>query len=235
MARSMYAGTSGDFVINTTTGAPVPATAVTVWTDRVGGAQITDLLNAASEAVEYVTSDEFGLVVFYGPDPYSDVLWLDTGTGDRLATVPVEGLTITSDQVTGLGTMAVEDAADYAPLTGATFTGAISGTSASFGQTIVLSGGARFPVVNKTTTYTLTSTDHLVTCDATGGAFTVTLPVAASHAGREYVLIKTDSSGNAVTLDGNGSETINGATDQELAAQWDMIRVVSNGTAWFVI
>jgi len=46
---------------------------------------------------------------------------------------------------------------------------------------------------------------------------------------------KTDASANAVTVDGNGAETIDGSTTVSLAAQWDFITVVSNGTNWIKI
>ena len=96
-------------------------------------------------------------------------------------------------------------------------------------------------IVSKTTTYTATVDDYTILGDATGAAFTITLPTAAaaynSTAGSGLVLcfVKTDSSINAVTVDGNGSETINGATTQVLALQWDHIMIQSNGTSWFII
>lgn len=71
--------------------------------------------------------------------------------------------------------------------------------------------------------------------DASGGAKTITLPTAASIGGRVYSVIKTDSSAYTVTLDGDGSETIDGLTGQVLRQQYDALTVVSDGTNWKVL
>lgn len=91
-------------------------------------------------------------------------------------------------------------------------------------------------VVSVTTTYTvLTGDSYVVLCDATGGAFTVTLPAAASSTNIQVTLKKTDVSANAVTIDGDGAETIDGAATQSLATQWKTKTLVCNGTAWFIL
>jgi hypothetical protein len=91
------------------------------------------------------------------------------------------------------------------------------------------------PVVSKTGAYTATYLDHTILCDATGGAFDIALPTAASSSGRVYVIKKIDSSGNAVTINPNGAELIEGAATYPVAAQWDSVTVQSNGTAWYVL
>lgn len=88
-------------------------------------------------------------------------------------------------------------------------------------------------VVSKSTTYTA-KVNEFVLSDASGGAFTVTLPTAASASGKEVTVKKIDSSGNAVTVDGDGSETIDGALTATLSSQWDSVVVVSNGSNWFI-
>lgn len=82
---------------------------------------------------------------------------------------------------------------------------------------------------------TLTDAHHTVLVDASGAARTITLPAASTCSGRVYAVKKTDSSGNAVTIDGNASETIDGATTLALPTQWQSRTIQSNGTAWFVI
>jgi hypothetical protein len=76
-------------------------------------------------------------------------------------------------------------------------------------------------VKSVTTTYSAEATDSTILCNATSAAFTVTLPKAASCKGHVLILKKTDASANAVTIDGNGSETIDGAATASLAAQWN--------------
>lgn len=91
-------------------------------------------------------------------------------------------------------------------------------------------------IVSKSANYTLTlASDHAALCDATSGAFAVTLPAAATVSGIEYVIKKIDAGANAVTLTGIEAETIDGSNTYALTAQWQFVRVQSNGTAWFVV
>ena len=85
---------------------------------------------------------------------------------------------------------------------------------------------------SKTTTYTAVPGD-VIPCDATGGAFTVNLP-AASGVVQSISIKKTDASVNAVTIDGNASETIDGATTRLLSTQYEAVTLWSNGTNWLV-
>ncbi len=87
-------------------------------------------------------------------------------------------------------------------------------------------------VVSKTANYTAISTDEYIECDASSGAFTITLPPVASNPGLALDIKKTDSSANAVTVDGNGSELIDGDPIVGLGTQNESIVVVSNGTSW---
>jgi hypothetical protein len=96
-------------------------------------------------------------------------------------------------------------------------------------------GAKDLAVTSKTANYTLVAADELVSCDSSGGAFTLTLPTAVGLTGRVFTLKKTDSSFNAVTIDGNGTETIDGALTKKLSTQNEMIRIVSNGSNWLII
>lgn len=81
-----------------------------------------------------------------------------------------------------------------------------------------------------TTTATAAAGD-MCDCDASGGAFTVTLPSVAANSGKTIIVTKADSSANAVTIAG----TINGATDLDLTLQYTAITLASNGTEWRII
>jgi hypothetical protein len=89
-------------------------------------------------------------------------------------------------------------------------------------------------VVPITSAHTLELGESLVLADAAGGAITVTLPAAAQYKGFQFIVQKTDSSVNAVTLDGNAAETINGAATFVLGAQYECVTIVSNGTGWLI-
>ena len=82
---------------------------------------------------------------------------------------------------------------------------------------------------------TLDDTHGTVLVDASGGAITITLPTAAVGVRRLYDIKKIDSSANAVTVDGSGSETIDGATTQVINFQYDSISIKSDGTTWWII
>jgi len=77
------------------------------------------------------------------------------------------------------------------------------------------------------------ASDFLLNVDATAGAVTVTLPLAADSLGAHIVVKKVDASGNAVTVDGAGAETIDGAATASLAAQYDSIAIVCDGYTWW--
>jgi hypothetical protein len=60
-----------------------------------------------------------------------------------------------------------------------------------------------------TANYTATSSDVTVRCDTSGGGFTVTLPAASGVIG-QFLFIKLVTGGSVLTVDGNGSDTIDG-------------------------
>lgn len=88
---------------------------------------------------------------------------------------------------------------------------------------------------SKTAAYTATLADDVILCDATSAAFTVTLPAAASSTGKILTIKKTDSSANAVTLDGNSSETIDGATTKKLATRYSGMKIICDGSNWHIL
>lgn len=89
--------------------------------------------------------------------------------------------------------------------------------------------------VSTATTIALSDLGKTVNGNATGGAFTITLPTAVGNTGFMVTLRKSDSSSNAVTIDGDGAETIDGATTLALTAQYDVVGLISDGTAWRVL
>jgi hypothetical protein len=100
-----------------------------------------------------------------------------------------------------------------------------------------LQGAVNLKQTSKTATYTADATDYTIFCDATSGAITIDLPSASATGatGRVYVIKKTDNSGNAVTVDPNSTQTIDGATTYVLSAQYKYVTIQSNGTNWFII
>lgn len=90
-------------------------------------------------------------------------------------------------------------------------------------------------VSTKTGAYTATSNDNVILCDATTAGFTLTLPAVASSSGTVYTIKKIDSSVNAVTIDANSTELIDGLQTFVLAYQFQSIDLVCNGSAWYIV
>jgi hypothetical protein len=115
--------------------------------------------------------------------------------------------------------------------------GSTSLTIASTGAA-TFSGSVSTPHSTKTANYTLTETDYTVGFDCASNR-TATLPDATTCQGRIYVIYQynTGPGTRSVTLDGNGSQTINGVTTYSLAPYCDFTSVViqSNGSNWIII
>lgn len=98
--------------------------------------------------------------------------------------------------------------------------------------------GLAFYVQNKATAdspYTLVSEAGYLRCNAAAGNMTVNLPAAVGN-GRLVTIKKIDSSANTVTIDGNGSETIDGATTLVLLNQYDAVMLIDAATGkWDIV
>lgn len=75
----------------------------------------------------------------------------------------------------------------------------------------------------------------LLLVSASAGAVTITLPPVNEQKHRVLTIKKTDSTANAVTIDANGSETIDGALTTSLTTQWQSRTLQCDGAAWFLI
>lgn len=89
--------------------------------------------------------------------------------------------------------------------------------------------------------YTVQPDDYILLGNATSAGFTITLPAVAAgesavdDTGRVLIVVKTDSGGNAVTVDGASSETINGSANVALSAQYACVQFFCTGSAWICI
>ena len=96
-----------------------------------------------------------------------------------------------------------------------------------------LSNTQNIGYVTKTTTYTAVLTDYFILGSASGGSWTLTLPTAVGITGKIFIIGRSDQTlANAITVDGNASETINGSANLKLATQGERIKIVSDGTNW---
>ena len=91
------------------------------------------------------------------------------------------------------------------------------------------------PVKAITAAYNMATTDAHIEANATSAAMTVLLPSSLDCPGEDFIICKNDSSSNAVSVSGQGTQVIDGQTVWELSSQYEKIRVRSLGTEWRVL
>lgn len=159
-----------------------------------------------------------------GTAPYSEAIigtpnayWIGyTPTGGVYSKGP--GVVIDTNNNVGLGTQPPTTMPLYA--TGAsTFIQGLQSNAANF-----------YKVENHTTDFTVNLSGYFHTLDATSGNITVTLPAASAAFGNTmgitYKFQRIDNSGNTVTIQRAGSDTINGGTSFTITTQWTEVRQV---------
>lgn len=89
--------------------------------------------------------------------------------------------------------------------------------------------------ITGTTTIDNTYRNKIVLCDATSATFSVNLQAVATAAdGFTVTIKKTDSSANAVTIDGSSTEKIDDIATYVLSSQYDSVVLICDGTQWRV-
>ena len=137
--------------------------------------------------------------------------------------------------------------ATFTPSIVANFNGPVAPTTSVFtigdptyethidGDGIALNSSLAVAVTTVTATSYTAANEHviLVDDDTAAAAVTVTLP-AAAPANTMYHIKKLGTTANVI-IDGNASETIDGALTATLTIQYESIMLVSNGTFWSII
>ncbi len=100
-------------------------------------------------------------------------------------------------------------------------------------STIDIQGSLGYKVNTITAATTLSQIHNVVLCNT--GPYTVTLPAASSNAGKVYYIKNIDADGDDITIDGNASETIDGALTFLLDPYKHATRIVSDGANWHVL
>lgn len=97
-----------------------------------------------------------------------------------------------------------------------------------------VAGSVAVNLITSASTYTMLDTDAVILCNAASGAQTVNLLTAAGRTGRILLIKKSDSSGNACTMDPAGTETVNGSTTYSLATQHKYVVIISDNANWHI-
>jgi hypothetical protein len=93
-------------------------------------------------------------------------------------------------------------------------------------------GSVGYKTLTITGDTTLTVAHHHILADATTGAINVTLPSAASSAGREYFIKKIDAVANSVTI--TAADLLDGAGSKVISNQYAFYRIISDGATFWV-
>ena len=86
-----------------------------------------------------------------------------------------------------------------------------------------INGKVSYPTT--TPTYTIQLGNYLIECDATDAEIQITLPSAATSRGRSIYIKKTDSSGNNVVVNADGSDTIDDASTLTISSQYSCAKL----------
>jgi phage FluMu protein gp41 len=98
-------------------------------------------------------------------------------------------------------------------------------------------GGGAPAVLSKSADYTVATSDGdivLVLGTTSGGNVTITLYASSGNSGN-IVHVKKLLAANSLIIDGNSSETIDGATTQTITAQYTCLTLCCDGSNWHII
>lgn len=86
-------------------------------------------------------------------------------------------------------------------------------------------------MTNSMSPYTAVIGTQRLAVNTSGGAVTVNLPAASAALGNDWTIMKTTGDANAVTINRNGADTIQGDTSETLSNQYEslVLSAVSSG------
>lgn len=107
--------------------------------------------------------------------------------------------------------------------------GVVTATISGSGSTLALTP------LTKSSNYTVATTDNYIRANASGGNFTLTLPLCSTASGQLLFVTKTDTSGFYITIAANAADLISGSASQILDDPLgSIILTCSGGTSWDV-
>ena len=184
------------------------------------GADVTDEANV-TDALDGASLTDTGT-----PAPNDKVLIQDTSDSDNLKTVAISALPANiADNTLTEAKLAISNSPSdglYLQYKNST-------------DQLTWEAAAPYNRAVKTITgdYTATLADDIIIADIPNQSslsITVTLPTAVGNTGKQYTVKNVDAT--SVTLDPNGTQTIDGATTLALGTQYDTANIVSDGANW---
>jgi len=117
---------------------------------------------------------------------------------------------------------------------GATVLGSSLGVS---GSTTFAGGITHNRAAITAATYTILVTDYYIGADTTSNVITLTLPAAATAGSGKTYVVKDEggnSAVNGITIDGAGSETIDGVASTSIVSPYGALNLYTDGVGWFI-
>lgn len=105
----------------------------------------------------------------------------------------------------------------------------VNGNSLTLNRTVVNNGN---------TPYTVLYTDYFIACDTSSSAITINLPAITGDIVAGFMIVVKDEGLNAITnnitIDPNGSDTIEGETTYTIDRNGQSLSIYNDGTNWFI-
>lgn len=95
--------------------------------------------------------------------------------------------------------------------------------------------GGPIAISTKNANYTVGLGDNAILADCTSGVVTLTLPPVATGIGKLYYFKKIDATANAMVIQANGSELIDGLNSQMSVVQFESFSLVTDGSFWWIL
>lgn len=110
--------------------------------------------------------------------------------------------------------------------------GTVIGTSDTQTLTNKTINGFSVATVSKGAGYTATLADDVIVCTT---SLTITLPAVATSTGKVFTIKAKTGGITSIVIDGNASETIDGATTKTIATDWSTVTIVCDGSTWHIV
>lgn len=88
-------------------------------------------------------------------------------------------------------------------------------------------------ITSKVATYTAVLSDFLIKVDTTSGAANVNLFTAIGNNSKELIIKNMGT--NNLTIDANGTETIDGSLTKILTNKYSAVNIFSDGANWVIV
>lgn len=198
--------------------------------DRVKGSQEEEL-----EADEPISRREFGKILEVGSAVGAGAL-VFSDTAKSATTIDLSFINLDGGGLKNVGTVTGIDAAD------------LSGASCSSGQVLttddkdaswqkISTGESSVVTVSSSYTTSGEKGEKNIFADISAGTITVTLASVDGYEGSKIKVLddKGGAGTNNITIDTEGTETINGESSAVINADYETLTLESDGTDWFIV